>query len=101
MQREEPTKEGALAQLILGPLLRHNPASDLTLWRRYAPPRAPVAQRTERRTSNPRVAGSNPAGGVPGKPRSGGVVLVGAVSSGPAPRRFECNLRPSRPCPSH
>jgi hypothetical protein len=25
---------------------------------------APVAQRTERRTSNPRVAGSNPAGGV-------------------------------------
>jgi hypothetical protein len=30
----------------------------------YSPPRAPVAQWTEHRTSNPMVAGSNPAGGV-------------------------------------
>ena len=32
MQREEPTKEGALAQLILGPLLRDLGERDATVW---------------------------------------------------------------------
>ncbi len=52
------------APIYLHPLPLHRRHHLSRLPSIYSLPRAPVAQWTERRTSNPMVAGSNPAGGV-------------------------------------